>query len=107
VPSCVCACGEAEHTQGVFVRVRVCVCVCVCRGATRNIWAAVQLLWAHAAEVPQPPTLTAAHTLSHIVTHVQAVLPRAKGEPLPEGLLWLLLTGDVPTPEQVRAKGTN
>jgi citrate synthase len=32
----------------------------------------------------------------------QATLPAAKegGEPLPEGLLWLLLTGDVPTKAQ-------
>jgi len=34
---------------------------------------------------------------------VQQKLPRAPGgeEPLPEGLLWLLLTGEVPTAEQV------
>jgi citrate synthase len=33
----------------------------------------------------------------------QAKLPAAKegGEPLPEGFLWLLLTGEVPTKEQV------
>jgi len=32
-------------------------------------------------------------------------LPKAKGgdEPLPEGLFWLLMTGEVPTPEQVKA----
>jgi citrate synthase len=37
--------------------------------------------------------------------YVQKVLPAAPGgsQPLPEGLLWLLLTGQVPTEAQVRA----
>eukprot|EP00891_Asterochloris_glomerata_P002887 jgi/Astpho2/2887/e_gw1.00050.260.1_t len=37
------------------------------------------------------------------IPELQAKLPAAKpkGEPLPEGLLWLLLTGEVPTQEQV------
>jgi len=37
------------------------------------------------------------------IPEVQAKLPKAKGgsEPLPEGLLWLLLTGEVPTESQV------
>lgn len=37
----------------------------------------------------------------------QKVLPKAPGgeEPLPEGLFWLLMTGDIPTQAQVR-KGT-
>ncbi|MFO0007620.1 MAG: citrate/2-methylcitrate synthase, partial [bacterium] len=32
-------------------------------------------------------------------------MPRAPGgaEPLPEGLFWLLVTGDIPTPEQVKS----
>jgi len=35
----------------------------------------------------------------------QQALPAAPGgtEPLPEGVFWLLLTGDVPTPEQVKS----
>ncbi|KAJ7012476.1 citrate synthase [Populus alba x Populus x berolinensis] len=39
------------------------------------------------------------------IPECQKVLPAAKpgGEPLPEGLLWLLLTGKVPTKEQVGA----
>lgn len=39
------------------------------------------------------------------IPECQALLPRAPGgeEPLPEGLFWLLLTGEVPTQEQVRA----
>jgi citrate synthase len=34
----------------------------------------------------------------------QQLLPKAEGgsEPLPEGLFWLLLTGEVPTAEQVK-----
>eukprot|EP00243_Klebsormidium_subtile_P003736 TRINITY_DN17325_c0_g1_i1.p1 TRINITY_DN17325_c0_g1~~TRINITY_DN17325_c0_g1_i1.p1 ORF type:complete len:477 (+),score=134.96 TRINITY_DN17325_c0_g1_i1:146-1576(+) len=39
------------------------------------------------------------------IPELQKKLPTAveKGEPLPEGLLWLLLTGEVPTKEQVSA----
>jgi citrate synthase len=39
------------------------------------------------------------------IPECQKVLPTAvkDGEPLPEGLLWLLLTGKVPTKEQVDA----
>lgn len=39
------------------------------------------------------------------IPECQQVLPKAKGgsEPLPEGLFWLLLTGDVPTDAQVKA----
>ncbi|GJR60161.1 citrate synthase, mitochondrial [Tanacetum coccineum] len=42
------------------------------------------------------------------IPECQQVLPAAKpgGEPLPEGLLWLLLTGKVPTKEQVDALST-
>lgn len=38
----------------------------------------------------------------HTIPELQAKLPTAKkgGEPLPEGLLWLLMTGEVPTPAQ-------
>lgn len=41
----------------------------------------------------------------HSIPDLQAKLPKAKagGEPLPEGLLWLLLTGDVPTAQQAAA----
>ena len=36
------------------------------------------------------------------IPECQEKLPKAKGgqEPLPEGLFWLLLTGDIPTEEQ-------
>jgi len=39
------------------------------------------------------------------IPEIQAKLPKAPGgsEPLPEGLLWLLLTGEVPTPGQVES----
>lgn len=38
------------------------------------------------------------------IAECQRILPKAPGgsEPLPEGLFWLLLTGDVPSEEQVR-----
>lgn len=38
------------------------------------------------------------------IPQIRKLLPAAEGgeEPLPEGLLWLLLTGEVPTAEQVR-----
>lgn len=41
----------------------------------------------------------------HSIPDLQKALPAAKegGEPLPEGLLWLLFTGDVPTKEQAQA----
>lgn len=40
------------------------------------------------------------------IPECQKLLPKAKGgeQPLPEGLFWLLLTGDVPSYEQVSAK---
>ena len=40
------------------------------------------------------------------IPECQKLLPRADGgeEPLPEGLFYLLLTGKVPTKEQVRPK---
>eukprot|EP00879_Flechtneria_rotunda_P012158 GHRR01012698.1.p1 GENE.GHRR01012698.1~~GHRR01012698.1.p1 ORF type:complete len:237 (+),score=57.77 GHRR01012698.1:186-896(+) len=39
------------------------------------------------------------------IPQIQATLPGAteSGEPLPEGLLWLLLTGEVPTKAQVKS----
>ncbi|CAN7997334.1 unnamed protein product [Ixodes hexagonus] len=39
------------------------------------------------------------------IPEIRKLLPKAPGgeEPLPEGLFWLLLTGDIPTPEQVKA----
>ena len=39
------------------------------------------------------------------IPECQELLPKAPGgsEPLPEGLFWLLLTGEVPTQEQVAA----
>jgi len=39
------------------------------------------------------------------IPEIQALLPKAPGgsEPLPEGLFWLLLTGEIPTQEQVTA----
>ena len=38
----------------------------------------------------------------YTIPDCQEKLPKAKGgqEPLPEGLFWLLLTGDIPTEEQ-------
>lgn len=38
------------------------------------------------------------------IPECQQLLPKAAGgaEPLPEGLFWLLVTGQVPTEEQVR-----
>ena len=39
----------------------------------------------------------------HSIPDLQEVLPKGDGnEPLPEGLFWLMLTGEVPTPEQVK-----
>jgi len=40
----------------------------------------------------------------YTIPECQKLLPKAPGgsEPLPEGLLWLLLTGDIPTNEQVQ-----
>ncbi len=40
----------------------------------------------------------------YTIPELQKLLPKAKanGEPLPEGLLWLLLTGEIPTAEQVK-----
>ena len=39
------------------------------------------------------------------IPECQKLLPKAKGgeEPLPEGLFWLLITGDIPTDAQVKA----
>lgn len=41
----------------------------------------------------------------HTIPELQEKLPKAKGgcEPLPEGLFYLLLTGEIPTQEQVQA----
>lgn len=43
----------------------------------------------------------------YTIPELQRALPKADGadceEPLPEGLLWLLLTGEIPTTNQVRA----
>jgi citrate synthase len=41
----------------------------------------------------------------HTIPELQKVLPTAqpKGEPIPEGLLWLLLTGEVPTAAQAKS----
>lgn len=41
----------------------------------------------------------------HTIPDLQATLPTVdgQGEPLPEGLLWLLLTGDIPTTAQVNS----
>jgi len=41
----------------------------------------------------------------YTIPECQELLPKAPGgeEPLPEGLFWLLLTGDIPTEAQVRA----
>jgi len=40
----------------------------------------------------------------HTIPECQKLLPKAEGgeEPLPEGLFWLLVTGEVPSVEQVR-----
>ena len=41
----------------------------------------------------------------HSIPDCQQVLPKAPGgeEPLPEGLFWLLATGNIPTNDQVSA----
>mmetsp|Transcript_28783 Transcript_28783/g.73342 ORF Transcript_28783/g.73342 Transcript_28783/m.73342 type:complete len:470 (-) Transcript_28783:416-1825(-) len=39
----------------------------------------------------------------HSIPELQAKLPKAKEQPLPEGLLWLLLTGHIPTAAQAKA----
>jgi len=41
---------------------------------------------------------------NYTIPDCQKLLPKAPGgkEPLPEGLLWLLLTGEIPTEEQVK-----
>nr|UDM59193.1 citrate synthase 1 isoform X2 [Androctonus crassicauda] len=41
---------------------------------------------------------------NYSIPEIRNLLPKAPGgeEPLPEGLYWLLLTGDIPTPEQVK-----
>ena len=41
----------------------------------------------------------------YTIPECQELLPKAPGgqEPLPEGLFWLLVTGDIPSEEQVRA----
>lgn len=41
----------------------------------------------------------------YTIPECQELLPKAPGgqEPLPEGLFWLLITGDIPTEEQVKA----
>jgi citrate synthase len=41
----------------------------------------------------------------YTIPECQELLPKAPGgaEPLPEGLFWLLLTGDIPTDDQVKA----
>lgn len=40
----------------------------------------------------------------YTIPDCQEQLPKAEGgaEPLPEGLFWLLCTGDIPSPEQVK-----
>lgn len=42
------------------------------------------------------------------IPECQQLLPKAPGgeEPLPEGLFWLLITGQVPTEEQVSVTGS-
>lgn len=41
------------------------------------------------------------------IPECQKLLPKAPGgeEPLPEGLFWLLITGQIPTEEQVGGRG--
>ena len=43
------------------------------------------------------------HFRGYSIPECQKLLPKAKGgeEPLPEGLFWLLVTGQIPTEEQV------
>ena len=43
------------------------------------------------------------------IPECQGLLPKAPGgqEPLPEGLFWLLITGQVPTEEQVSIRMTD
>jgi citrate synthase len=39
----------------------------------------------------------------YTISECQARLPKIENEPLPEGLFWLLLTGEIPTVDQVHA----
>lgn len=55
---------------------------------------------------PSPLTLGAPQGIrfrGYSIPECQKKLPKAAGgeEPLPEGLFWLLVTGDIPTQEQV------
>ena len=55
--------------------------------------------------LPQPPTEEGIRFRGKSIPECQEALPKAPGgsEPLPEGLFWLLLTGEIPTQEQVTA----
>ena len=90
---CVCAC--------VWV-VSVLAACCATRSAERREWAPDR------PQPPQPPHPRAHARQTPTRTRApqkKATLPAAKegGEPLPEGLLWLLMTGEVPTKAQAAA----
>eukprot|EP00877_Chromochloris_zofingiensis_P012101 jgi/Chrzof1/7144/Cz02g12210.t1 len=74
------------------------VTVDMCIGGMRGI---TGLLWETSLLDPEEGIRFRGYSIPEL----QATLPRAKkdGQPLPEGLLWLLLTGDVPSPHQADA----
>lgn len=54
---------------------------------------------------PLLPTEEGIRFRGKTIPDIQEALPKAPGgtEPLPEGLFWLLVTGEIPTQEQVTA----
>ncbi|KLO05771.1 citrate synthase [Schizopora paradoxa] len=83
---------RAEHGQKTFGQVTVDQVY----GGMRGLPA---LLWDGSVLDPEEGIRFRGKTIEEC----QAALPKAPGgsEPLPEGLFWLLLTGEIPTPEQV------
>lgn len=57
----------------------------------------------HHLTSPHPPTEEGIRFRGKTIPEIQELLPKAPGgsEPLPEGLFWLLVTGEIPTQEQV------
>eukprot|EP01023_Acetabularia_acetabulum_P009741 TRINITY_DN143_c1_g1_i5.p1 TRINITY_DN143_c1_g1~~TRINITY_DN143_c1_g1_i5.p1 ORF type:complete len:466 (-),score=68.83 TRINITY_DN143_c1_g1_i5:553-1950(-) len=61
----------------------------------------VGLLWETSSLDPEEGIRFRGHSIPELQAKLPAAIPG--GEPLPEGLLWLLLTGDLPTQEQVQS----
>ncbi|KAF8395914.1 hypothetical protein HHK36_019869 [Tetracentron sinense] len=83
---------KAEHGKAQFGNITVDMVIGGMRGMTGLLWETSLL---------DPDEGIRFRGLS--IPECQKVLPAAKpeGQPLPEGLLWLLLTGKVPSKEQV------